>query len=143
MNAVSGPVTGSVWPVAELGNYGEWMQAEREFRLCQSLRTAVREAETLSAAFTGRVSTNDWNVLVDQMQTILATEGELAFLSVNNWPNWPAMLTMMRRRQPSFETLSVRYDSNSRQNVTSSYKKKSSCFQLSKQELGTTRIPQH
>jgi len=62
-----------------LGNYGEWMQAEREFRLCQSLRTAVREAETLSAAFAGRVSTNDWNVLVDQMQTILATEGELAF----------------------------------------------------------------
>lgn len=64
--------------VARLDNYGEWMQAEREFRLCRSLRVALRETETLSSRLMGAVSTKDWNALLQQMQAILATEGEVA-----------------------------------------------------------------
>ncbi len=33
----------------KLDNYGEWRQAEREFRLCKSLRVALRESEGLTA----------------------------------------------------------------------------------------------
>ena len=64
--------------VARLDNYNEWMQAEREFRLCRSLRAALRETETLAGRLTGAVSTKDWNALLEQMQVILATEGEVA-----------------------------------------------------------------
>lgn len=61
-----------------LDNYNEWMQAEREFRLCRSLRAALRETETLAAKVTGAVSTKDWDALLRLMQGILATEGEVA-----------------------------------------------------------------
>lgn len=64
--------------VARLDNYNEWMQAERELRLCRSLRVALRETETLAGCLTGAVSANDWGALLLQMQTILATEGEVA-----------------------------------------------------------------
>lgn len=63
---------------ARLDNYHEWMQAEREFRLCRSLRVALREMETLAGRLTGAVSTKDWDALSQQMQAILATEGEVA-----------------------------------------------------------------
>jgi hypothetical protein len=61
-----------------LDNYNEWMQAEREFRLCRSLRVALRETETLAGRLAGAVSAKDWDALLLQMQTILATEGEVA-----------------------------------------------------------------
>lgn len=64
--------------VARLDNYNEWMQAEREFRLCRSLRVALRETETLAGRLAGAVSAKDWGALLLQMQTILATEGEVA-----------------------------------------------------------------
>lgn len=64
--------------VARLDNYNEWMQAEREFRLCRSLRVALRETETLAGRLAGAVSAKDWGALLQQMQTILATEGEVA-----------------------------------------------------------------
>jgi hypothetical protein len=63
---------------ARLDNYMEWMQAEREFRLCQSLRVALRETETLAGKLAGAVSTKDWNALLQQMNTILTTESEVA-----------------------------------------------------------------
>jgi hypothetical protein len=68
----------SVEEIAKLDNYSEWMQAEREFRLCKSLRVAVRETESLHAQFAGQVSANDWGALVGLMQSVLATEGEVA-----------------------------------------------------------------
>ena len=37
-----------------LDNYNEWMQAEREFRLCRSLRVALRETETLAGKLAQR-----------------------------------------------------------------------------------------
>lgn len=66
--------------VTRLDNYNEWMQAERELRLCRSLRVALRETETLANRLVGFVSTKDWSALLQQMQTILATEGEVALL---------------------------------------------------------------
>lgn len=50
--------------VARLDNYNEWIQAEREFRLCRSLRAALREMETLVGHLSGAVSTKDWNALL-------------------------------------------------------------------------------
>ena len=64
---------------ARLDNDSEWMQAEREFRLCRSLRVALRETETLAGKLIGAVSAKDWGALLQQMQSILATEGEVAF----------------------------------------------------------------
>jgi hypothetical protein len=62
--------------VPRLDNCNEWMQAEREFRLCRSLPVALRETETLFGQLAGTVSTKD--ALLLQMQSILATEGEVA-----------------------------------------------------------------
>lgn len=64
--------------VMRLNNYGDWVQAEREFRLCKSLRTAVRETETLRSQLTGVISTNDWDSLLGQMHAVLTTEQEVA-----------------------------------------------------------------
>jgi hypothetical protein len=64
--------------VARLDNYADWMKAEREFRLCRSLRVAVREAETAQGRLIGTVIANDWNALLSQMKAVLATEGEIA-----------------------------------------------------------------
>jgi hypothetical protein len=64
--------------VARLANYADWMKAEREFRLCRSLRAAVREAETAQGRLLGTVIANDWNALLSQMKAVLATEGEIA-----------------------------------------------------------------
>ena len=43
---------------ARLDNDNEWMQAEREFRLCRSLRVALRETQSLAGKLTGAV--NAW-----------------------------------------------------------------------------------
>jgi hypothetical protein len=66
--------------VVKLDNCGEWITAERQFRLCSSLRGALRETETLAGKIAGAVSTKDWDALVLQMRTILATEEELGEL---------------------------------------------------------------
>ncbi|MDL1863626.1 hypothetical protein FBQ90_00170 [Betaproteobacteria bacterium PRO5] len=55
-------------------NYNEWIQTEREFRLCRSLRVALRETETFAGRLTGAVSAKDWDTLLWQMQIILSTE---------------------------------------------------------------------
>jgi hypothetical protein len=62
---------------ARLDNYNEWMQAEREFRLCRSLPIALWETETLAGRLASAASIKDWGAL-QQMQAILATEGEVA-----------------------------------------------------------------
>ena len=41
---------------ALLDYYNQWMQAEREFRLCRSLHVALRETETLAGRLAGRVA---------------------------------------------------------------------------------------
>ena len=61
-----------------LDNYSDWLKSEQAFRLCQSLRVAVSEAEGLSTRLAGRMVTKDWKALLDQMNQILQTEGQLA-----------------------------------------------------------------
>lgn len=61
-----------------LENYTEWMETERKFRLCQSLRVAVGETEALSKRLKGKISVNDWDALLKQMHLILQSEDELA-----------------------------------------------------------------
>lgn len=62
----------------KLDNYSEWIQAEREFRLCRSLRVTLRETQSLAGKLAVAASANDWHALVQQMEAILATEGEVA-----------------------------------------------------------------
>ncbi|VGO16686.1 hypothetical protein PDESU_05277 [Pontiella desulfatans] len=64
--------------VEGLGNYDDWMKAEREFRLCKSLRAAVRETETIRDKLAGKISTADWDALLGLMNNVLCTEGAVA-----------------------------------------------------------------
>ena len=64
--------------VSKLNNFDDWYRAEREFRLCQSLRVAVRETETLRRRLAGSISTKDWDAMLEQMKNILTTESEVA-----------------------------------------------------------------
>jgi hypothetical protein len=69
--------------VAKLDNYGDWMRAEREFRLCQSLRAALREMKSFSGGLKAAVSVKDIDALIAMMETTTAAEGEVAeFISV-------------------------------------------------------------
>jgi hypothetical protein len=73
----------------QLDNYSGWLQAEREFQLCRSLRVALREAETLAGRLADAVSTRDWDALLQQMQAILATKGEIHYSSASSSSNPP------------------------------------------------------
>jgi hypothetical protein len=63
---------------ARLDNHHEWINAEREFRLCSSLRVTLRETETMAGQLAGSLSTNDWDALLQQMRTILTAEDHVA-----------------------------------------------------------------
>lgn len=63
--------------VEKLDYYGEWMQAEREFRLCKSLRSTLRETQSLYDKLTGPISAEDWDTLLGWMHSVLATETEV------------------------------------------------------------------
>jgi hypothetical protein len=72
-----------VQEVANLDNFGDWMRAEREFRLCQSLRAALREMKSFSGKLKAVVSVSDIDALIDMMESTTAAEGEVAeFISV-------------------------------------------------------------
>lgn len=64
--------------VKALDNYDEWLRVEREIWLCENLRAAVAESETLRGALVGKASINDWNELLVQMRNILNVERDLA-----------------------------------------------------------------
>ena len=63
--------------VTRLDNRNVWTLANREFRLRYSPHVFLRETETLAGRLADAVSTKDWRVLLQQMQNILATEGEV------------------------------------------------------------------
>ncbi len=73
--------------VVMLDNYNDWLNISREFRLCRSLRLAVRETETLSSKLSGKISTKDWDALLLLMNKVLATEGEVAEYISNQFEN--------------------------------------------------------
>jgi hypothetical protein len=66
---------------AKLKNTHEWLQVEREVRLCQSLRRFVKDMESLkgqlAAKLTRSVGQRDWDVLVVQVPLILGLENVL------------------------------------------------------------------
>jgi len=64
--------------VAKLDNMPDWLETERRVRICSRLRAAKRETTTLRRNLAGQLSTNDWDSLLDNMEAILRTEGELA-----------------------------------------------------------------
>jgi hypothetical protein len=64
--------------VGKLDNYSDWMRAEREFRLCKSLRAALSETEKLRQELIGKIITKDWDALCNEMRNALTTEQELA-----------------------------------------------------------------
>ena len=61
-----------------LDNSKEWLEAERAFRLCKSLRVAVNEAGNLGTRLAGKIAVGDWNALLGQMEQILQGEERLA-----------------------------------------------------------------
>lgn len=65
--------------IVKLDNFQEWYKAERNFRLCHSLRASVREMERLATELSGRISIKDLDRLVQLMHEILASENEVAY----------------------------------------------------------------
>jgi ubiquinone biosynthesis protein UbiJ len=66
--------------VERLEFMNDWETAEREFRLCRSLRVNLRESESLAGRFSGAVGPRDWEAVLEQMRAILQTEGQLAMV---------------------------------------------------------------
>jgi len=64
--------------VMKLDNWDEWLKVEREFRLCRSLRVAVREADDLIGKLRSKVSTKDWELVLELMRGTLCAEHEVA-----------------------------------------------------------------
>ena len=64
--------------IVDLSNYDGWLKVEREFRLCKSLRATLRETESLRTSLSGKLSTKDWDSLLEQMRAVLSAEYELA-----------------------------------------------------------------
>ena len=94
-----------VQEVAKLDNFDDWMRAEREFRLCQSLRAALREMQSLSGQLTAVVSVRDIDALIDMMEQILAAEGEVAEFICVHFRDLSSTA-----RTPSVDTYRLRQD---------------------------------
>ena len=65
--------------VKALDNYEEWLRVERQIWLCENLRAAVAESETLRSTLVGKASIDEWDELLDQMRNILNVERDLAY----------------------------------------------------------------
>jgi hypothetical protein len=63
---------------AQLDNQEGWMAAEREFRLCASVRIALRESETLGRRLVGPLVVKEWDGLLRNMKDILSSEERIA-----------------------------------------------------------------
>ncbi len=61
-----------------LDNWNEWQQIERDLRMCSNLRELRSEVNKLGQSI-DRHMVNDWNQLINFIDNVLATEGELAF----------------------------------------------------------------
>ena len=63
--------------VSQLNNDASWAQAEREFRLCKSLRHAVNETGRVKNKILNYISMKDWEDMQNQMEAILQGEDML------------------------------------------------------------------
>jgi hypothetical protein len=64
--------------VYRLESFDGWIETERSFRICMSLRSALDETQRARTRLAGQISVADWDRLIDHMDQILRTEGELA-----------------------------------------------------------------
>ena len=64
--------------VSHLGNFNQWLQIERDFRLCYNLRVAYSETRSLRSKLVRSHSVNDWDALLKQMESVFYTETEVA-----------------------------------------------------------------
>ena len=64
--------------VINLGNYNDWLEVERQFRLCNSLRQARRETEDLWSVVKGKISAKQWDEFMSLISNVLDYEGESA-----------------------------------------------------------------
>jgi hypothetical protein len=62
----------------KLGSDPDWIKVEREFRLCHRLRSVAGEAQGIVNQLAGVVSTNEWESVKQTINSVLATEGEVA-----------------------------------------------------------------
>lgn len=60
-----------------LKNDQSWTTAEREFRLCKSLRHAINETDRLKSKILNYISVKDWDGMKNQMEAILQSEDRL------------------------------------------------------------------
>jgi hypothetical protein len=90
---------------SRLDNYSDWMRAEREFRLCKSLRIALSEAKTLQSKLSGKLSTEDCDALLTHMHSVLAREEEVAAYIGDRFQ---ALAESARSAQPHAQTDTVR-----------------------------------
>jgi hypothetical protein len=89
-----------------LDNSADWVKAERAFRLCESLRVAVREAESLPVKAIGVVSANDWKGLLQTMREIAGAEWTIAdYISTQL-----GTLTVAARSSAAGNTAQIRTD---------------------------------
>jgi hypothetical protein len=63
--------------VGQLCFDASWTQAEREFRLCKSLRHTVNETQRLRNSILNHISIKEWDEMQNQMQAILYGEDRL------------------------------------------------------------------
>ncbi len=71
--------------VEQLGFGQTWLDSERAFRLCESLKHGLREWQTLDQSLINLVSIKNWEELKLQMENILKNESELAYFIEDNF----------------------------------------------------------
>ncbi|OPY36394.1 MAG: hypothetical protein A4E35_01933 [Methanoregula sp. PtaU1.Bin051] len=64
--------------VSRLDNNQEWLQNQRDFRLCYNLHVTCREARSLPKKLVGKISVNDWNALLEQIESVFQSETSVA-----------------------------------------------------------------
>ncbi|KKL87593.1 hypothetical protein LCGC14_1933170 [marine sediment metagenome] len=62
----------------ELGDYGKWLQIERDVRICRNLRIAQREMSSIIEKFKKKISIKDVDEFNKNFERILRGEQELA-----------------------------------------------------------------
>lgn len=79
--------------VSRLNNDVSWTQAEREFRLCKSLRHTVNETGRLRNKILNHISVQDWDEMQNQMESILMGEDRLGNFVADRFQALSGMVT--------------------------------------------------
>lgn len=78
--------------LGQLNNDAGWTKAEREFRLCKSLRHAVNETQRLKSKILNQVSVQDWQEMQNQMELILWSEDRLGNYIADKFQNFSSIV---------------------------------------------------